>query len=391
MRSVKDIDIREKRVLIRCDFNVPMKNGRIEDDSRIKATLPTLQFLLDGGAKVIACSHLGKPKGERVTDLSLKPVADRLKELLDRPVTMASDCIGSEVSEQAAGLGAGQIMLLENLRFHHGETKNDPEFSRQLAELADVYVNDAFGVVHRAHASVAGVTEHFDTVSAGLLLTKEVEYLTMATAKPEHPYVLISGGAKVSSKIALLSNLMDKVDRIIIGGAMANTFRKAQGYGVGSSKIEEDMLDQAAAILDKAKQNRVSFYLPVDFLTGKDPETDTPGGVYPYQDIPAEEMLLDTGPASHTLFSEVLKEARTVVWNGPMGAFENPTFSQGSVGLAQTVAKLEATTIVGGGDTDSLIHKCGLQEQMSFISTGGGSFLEYLEGKELPGLKALEK
>jgi phosphoglycerate kinase len=389
MRSVKDMDVRNKRVLIRCDFNVPMKNGSIEDDSRIQATLPTLQYLLEQGARVVACSHLGKPKGERKAELSLAPVASRLGELLNREVHMAPDCIGPEVADQVAGLEPGQIMLLENLRFHGGETANEAEFSRQLAELADIYVNDAFGVVHRAHASVAGVTEHIDHRCAGLLLSKEVDYLTQATAQPEHPYVLISGGAKVSSKIGILTNLMDKVDRIIIGGAMANTFRKSQGYGVGSSKTEDDMLDQAAAILDKAKANRVSFYLPVDYVTGSDLEAASPGGVVPFQDVPGQEMILDTGPASHTLFSEVLKDAKTVVWNGPMGAFENPAFSQGSFGLAQTVAGLEATTIVGGGDTDSLIHKCGLQDKISFISTGGGSFLEYLEGKELPGLKAL--
>jgi phosphoglycerate kinase len=287
-------------------------------------------------------------------------------------------------------LKPGQILLLENLRFHPGETSNDQEFSKELASLAEVYVNDAFGVVHRAHASVHGVPQQFSQACAGFLLQKEVEYLTQALLEPEHPFVLISGGSKVSDKLGILQNLMPRVDRIIVGGAMSNTFRKAQGYPVASSKTEDELLSSARQLMDQAKEKAVSFYLPVDYVMAQDPKSQSPSGVFPFQDLSEQDMILDTGPATHTLFSEVLKDARTVVWNGPMGVFENPAFSQGSVGLAQSVASLDqALTIVGGGDTDALIHDCQLQDKVSFISTGGGSFLEFMEGKDLPGLHVL--
>ena len=389
MTYIDEVQLEGKRVLIRCDFNVPIKNGEIQDDSRIRAVLPTLRHILDQGGKLIACSHLGKPKGQTDTSLSLQPVAGRLSELLGQEVAMAPDCIGPEVESQVKQLQPGQALLLENLRFHSGETKDDPDFSRKLGALAEVYVNDAFGVVHRAHASVSGVTSHVEVACAGLLLKKEVQYLGKALANPDHPFVLISGGAKVSTKLGILNNLLDKVDRIIIGGAMANSFRKAEGYPVGSSFVEQELMGQAKQVMHKALEMGVSFYLPVDYVLGQSLEASTPMGIFPYQDLPEEGMILDTGPASHTLFSEVLKDAKTVVWNGPMGAFENPAFSQGSVGLAQSVAGLEALTIVGGGDTDALIHRCKLEQDIDFISTGGGSFLEFLEGKELPGLKAL--
>ncbi len=389
MTYIDEVQLEGKRVLIRCDFNVPIKNGEIQDDSRIRAVLPTLRHILDQGGKLIACSHLGKPKGQADTSLSLQPVAGRLSELLGQEVAMAPDCIGPEVESQVKQLQPGQALLLENLRFHSGETKDDPDFSRKLGALAEVYVNDAFGVVHRAHASVSGVTSHVEVACAGLLLKKEVQYLGKALANPEHPFVLISGGAKVSTKLGILNNLLDKADRIIIGGAMANSFRKAEGYPIGSSFVEQELMGQAKQVMHKALEMGVSFYLPVDYVLGESLEASTPMGIFPYQDLPEEGMILDTGPASHTLFSEVLKDAKTVVWNGPMGAFENPTFSQGSVGLAQSVAGLEALTIVGGGDTDALIHRCKLEQDIDFISTGGGSFLEFLEGKELPGLKAL--
>ncbi len=390
MRYVNEIDLKGKKVLVRLDFNVPLKDGKIQDDNRIKAALPTIKYLIDQGAKLILCSHLGKPKGKVVPDLSLTPVANRLSELLKKEVKMAPSVVGKETEALVENLKEKEILLLENLRFHPGETKNDPEFSKELAKLADVYVNDAFGVVHRAHASVVGVTEYIKEKCAGFLIKKEVEYLRDSLESPKRPFVLISGGAKVSTKIGVINNLILKVDRIIIGGAMANTFRKAQGYPIGKSLVEEDYLEEAKRILNKAKELNVGFYLPVDYVMGESPDAEKPSGVFPYQNIDQQSMILDTGPASHVLFSEVLKEAKTVVWNGPMGAFENPAFSQGSFGLAQSVSSVDGLVIVGGGDTDALIHKCNIQDKVSFISTGGGSFLEFLEGKELPGLKALE-
>ncbi|WP_461834400.1 phosphoglycerate kinase [Desulfothermus sp.] len=389
IRFIDKIDIKGKRVLGRFDFNVPLKDGEIQDDSRILAALDTIKYILDNGGRLIACSHLGKPKGKRVDELSLKPVARRLKELLDKDVKMADDCIGDQVLSMSNELKDGEILLLENLRFYKGETENDPEFSKELAKLADVYVNDAFGVVHRKHASVVGICDYVDVVCGGFLIKKEVEYLNNYLAKPEHPFVLIAGGVKVSTKLGLLNNLIDKVNTILIGGAMANTFRNAQGYPIGNSIYEKDLLDEALKIINKAKEKGVAFYLPVDYVMGKDINDQVPLGVFPYQNVDPEGKIFDTGPATHTLYSEVLKEAKTVVWNGPMGAFENPTFSQGSFGIAQSVAAVSGTTIVGGGDTDNLIHKCKLQDKITFISTGGGSFLEFLEGKQLPGLKAL--
>lgn len=389
MAYIDEINLQGKKVLVRLDFNVPIKDGVIQDDNRLKASLPTLQYILKQGGTIIACSHLGKPKGKFKEDLSLKPVAERLGELLEKDVIMAPDCIGSEVEAKTKDLQPGQVVLLENLRFHPGETENDPEFSKKLGQLADMFVNDAFGTVHRAHASVAGVPQYVQTASAGFLIKKEIQYLGNVLENPEHPFVLIAGGAKVSDKIGVFNNFLDKVDRIIVGGAMANTFRKAQGYSVSQSKVEDELLQTAKNIMDKAREKKVSFYLPVDYVLGKQPDSQMPTGVYPYQDLPQLEMILDIGPATHTLFSEALKESSTVVWNGPMGAFENPTFSQGSVGIAHTVAGLEATTIVGGGDTGSLLQKCQLENKITFISTGGGSFLEFLEGRQLPGLKAL--
>jgi len=389
MAFIDELTLEGKTVLVRLDLNVPLKEGEIQDDSRIRAALPTLEYLLQRADKVVACSHLGKPKGKRVPELSLQPVARRLGELLSRRVDLAPDCVGDEARKAIQNLESRGIILLENLRFHSGETENDPEFSRELASLADVYVNDAFGVVHRAHASVAGVVDHSPASGAGFLIKKEWEYLSKAMSNPDRPFVLISGGAKVSSKLGLLHNLMDRVDRILIGGAMASTFRKAEGYPVGNSLVEEDLIPKAKEIMDKAMDSGVSLYLPVDYMMGPDPDQEKTYGVFPFQDIRSDAMILDTGPATHTLFSETLKDAGTIVWNGPLGAFENPTYSQGSVGLAQTVANVSALTIAGGGDTDSLIHRCHMQDKIDFVSTGGGSFLELLEGKELPGLKAL--
>ncbi|MCF8029539.1 MAG: phosphoglycerate kinase [Desulfohalobiaceae bacterium] len=389
MPFIDEVHLEGKTVLLRLDLNVPLQDGVIQDDSRIRAAVPTLEYAIQRADKLVLCSHMGKPKGKRVPELSLQPVAKRIAELLEREVQLAPDCIGDEVRAMIQDLTPGGVLLLENLRFHPGETDNDPEFSRELASLADVYVNDAFGVVHRAHASVTGVVDHMDTACAGFLIQKEWRYLSKALSNPDRPFVLISGGAKVSSKLGLLQNFMDRADRILIGGAMACTFRKAEGYPVGKSLVEEDLIPQAKEILNKAWDKEVSLYLPVDYLMGPNAEQEKTYGVFPFQDIRSDAMILDTGPATHTLFSETLKDAGTIVWNGPMGAFENPTYSQGSVGLIQTVCNVDALTIAGGGDTDSLIHRCGMQNQIDFLSTGGGSFLELLEGKELPGLKAL--
>jgi phosphoglycerate kinase len=389
MKFIDEIEIKNKKILGRFDFNVPIKNGEIQDDSRIRAAIPTITYILKNGGRLIACSHLGKPKGKVVEELSLRPVAKRLEELLNKPVKMAPDCIGDEVISLVNSLKEGGLLLLENLRFHPGETENDPEFSRELSKLGDVYLNDAFGVVHRSHASVVGVTEHIKEVCAGFLIKKEVEYLSNYLKNPKRPFVLIAGGVKVSTKLGILNSLMDKVDRILIGGAMANTFRKSQGYPVGRSMVENDLIDDAKEIIERAKNKGVGFYLPVDYVLGKEINDEIPMGVYPYQNIDPEGKIFDIGPATHTLFAEVLKDAHTVVWNGPLGAFENPTFSQGSFGVAQSVAAVDGITIVGGGDTDNLIHGCNLQDKITFISTGGGSFLKFLEGKKLPGLKVL--
>ncbi|MCF8106622.1 MAG: phosphoglycerate kinase [Desulfohalobiaceae bacterium] len=389
MAFIDAAQLDKKRVLIRLDLNVPLQDGLIQDDSRIREALPTIKHVLKMNGIPILCSHLGKPKGERNQGLSLQPVAKRLSQLLEREIKMAPDCIGSEVKDLVNRLEPGEVLLLENLRFHSGETKNDKEFSRQLAELGDVFVNDAFGVVHRKHASVVGVVDYAPASYGGFLLKKETEYLRKALLNPDRPFVLIAGGAKVSTKLGVLSNLADKVDRVIVGGAMANTFLKAQGFGTGLSLVEPELQDDALQIMNRTKKNKVSFYFPVDFVTGRDVKASQPSGIHPYQDIPAQDMMLDIGPASHTLFAEALKDAKTVIWNGPMGAFENPVFSQGSFGMAETVAGVQGTTIIGGGDTDSLVHKSGVHESISFISTGGGSFLEFMEGKELPGLKVL--
>ena len=391
MLFLDQVDIQGKRVLMRVDYNVPLDDGVITDDNRIRASLPTINYILDKGASLVLCSHLGKPKGKKKPKLSLKPVAERLQELLDRDVIMAPDCIGEEVFALAQNLKPGQVMLLENLRFHPGEQKNDPDFARELAKMGEVYVNDAFGVAHRAHASVVGVVKNISVCCAGLLLEKEWKYLSRALQNPERPFVAVSGGAKVSSKLGILNSLLDKVDCLLIGGAMANTFLRAQGVNMGRSLVEEDLIPEAREILAKARQKGVSLYLPVDFIAGTGPDGEIGSGVCPYQDIPREEMALDIGPATHILFTEALKCARTVVWNGPMGAFENSHFAMGSKNLAETIASLDALTIVGGGDTDALIHKAGLTGKFSFISTGGGSFLQFLEGRELPAFKALEE
>ncbi|WP_462323628.1 phosphoglycerate kinase [Desulfoplanes sp.] len=390
MRFIDTVDIQGKRLLIRVDYNVPLSDGMITDDNRIRASLPTLELALEQGCSLVLCSHLGKPKGEVVPGLSLAPVARRLGELLGQEVGMAPDCTGGAAQKMVEGLNPGGVLMLENLRFHAGEKQNDPAFCHELAQGVDAYVNDAFGVSHRAHGSVVGVLEHVDQCCGGLLLKKEWEYLGEALKDPKRPFVAIAGGAKVSSKLGVLQTLLDRVDRMLIGGAMANTFIKAQGYGVGISKVEDDLLDEARAIMARAKERGVGLYLPVDAILGDGPHGEMTAGVCPYQDVPDKEMILDIGPATSALFAEGIRDAATIVWNGPMGAFENKFFSQGSFNLAMGVAQSNALSIVGGGDTDAIIHTLGIEDKISFISTGGGAFLEFLQGKELPAFKALQ-
>ena len=395
MRFLDEMTVDGKRLFIRVDYNVPMKDGVISDDSRIKASLPTLELALSKGTSLVLCSHLGKPKGTPDPKFSLAPAAKRLSELLGRPVAFAPDCIGPEVEKMVAGMKPGDVLLLENLRFHAGEEKGDPEFAKALAKLGEVYVNDAFGTAHRPHASVSGVPAVMAACCGGLLLKKEWEFLGKALENPVRPYVAVTGGAKVSSKLAVLTHLLGKVDSLIIGGAMANTFLKAQGLETGKSLVENDLLDEARSILVKAKEKGVRIALPVDFVISMD--ADKPmgemeaSGTVDAKAVPAGAVALDIGPASLKLFADVLATAKTVIWNGPMGAFENPAFAAGTLGVAKVLAGLDAVTVIGGGDTDSAVHASGLAGKMSFISTGGGASLEFMEGKELPAFKALRE
>jgi phosphoglycerate kinase len=392
MKNIRDLDIKEKRVLIRVDFNVPLdEHGNITDDTRIRGVLPTINYALDEQAKIIIMSHLGRPDGQPQEKFSLAPAAKRLSRLLDKEVKLAPDCIGPEVESMAGALSSGDILLLENLRFHNEEKKNDPEFCEKLAKLAEVYVNDAFAVAHRAHASVVGVVEFFKECGAGFLLQKEMDYFNRSVGNPSRPLVAIVGGAKVSSKLGALRNMMDRVDKMIIGGAMANTFLKAQGYEVGASKIEDDLLDTANELVDKAQKQGVKLYLPVDCIVADrfDPKAETKRTTV--QEVPRNWMILDIGPASTMLFGEALEDARTIIWNGPMGAFEMDAFSRGTMAMVQKLATSHALTIVGGGDTDVAVHRAGESSNISYISTGGGAFLMLMEGKELPGVTALEQ
>ncbi|MBI4804020.1 MAG: phosphoglycerate kinase [Desulfovibrio sp.] len=395
MRFLDEMTVDGKRLFVRVDYNVPMKDGAITDDTRIKASIPTLELALSKGTSLVLCSHLGKAKGAPDPKFSLAPAAKRLSELLGRPVAFAPDCIGPEVEKMAAAMKPGDVLLLENLRFHAGEEKGDPEFAKALAKLGEVYVNDAFGTAHRPHASVSGVPAVMSACCGGLLLKKEWEFLGKALENPVRPYVAVTGGAKVSSKLAVLTHLLGKVDSLIIGGAMANTFLKAQGLETGKSLVENDLLDEARSILAKAKEKGVRIALPVDFVISMD--ADKPmgemkaSGTVDAKAVPAGAVALDIGPASLKLFTEVLATAKTVVWNGPMGAFENPAFAAGTLGVAKVLAGLDAVTVIGGGDTDAAVHASGLAEKMSFISTGGGASLEFMEGKELPAFKALRE
>ena len=390
MKTLKDIELSGKRVLVRVDFNVPMdENGAITDDLRIQMVLPTLQYLVVQKARVILCTHMGRPKGQRVAKFSLAPVAARTAELLGQPVPLVGDCIGSDVSKAVASLADGDCLMLENLRFYPQEEKNDPDFSRQLASLADVYVNDAFAVSHRAHASVVGVTEYVGIKAAGFLLQKEMDYFHRAMDNPQRPLVAIVGGAKVSGKLEALRNMLGRVDRLIIGGAMANTFLKSQGFGVGASRVEDELLGIAAELLRQAREKQVKVYLPVDVIAADGFSPDAVCKQVTIQDVPEKWMALDIGPASVICFNEVLADARTIVWNGPMGAFEMDAFARGTMAMAHTVASSHALSVIGGGDSNAAVKQSGEAENISYMSTGGGAFLELMEGKELPGIKAL--
>ena len=389
-KTVKDLDVKGKKVLCRCDFNVPQDKatGAITDDKRIVAALPTLKYLLEQGAAVIACSHLGKPKGERKESLTLAPVAKRLSELLGCEVIFANDTIGEDAKAKAAALQPGQIMLLENLRFDIREEKNDPEFAKALADMADLYVSDAFGTVHRAHASTAGVAAYLPAVS-GFLIEKELEIMGGALANPKRPLVAILGGAKVSSKIGVINNLLDIADTIIIGGGMAYTFIKAMGGTVGTSLLEEDRLDYCKEMMAKAKEKGVKFLLPVDTLCAAESSPDATPELVDTMAIPDDRMGMDIGPKTIALFSDAVKDAGTVIWNGPMGVFEFPAFAEGTRALAKALAETNAITIVGGGDSAAAVAQLGFADKMTHISTGGGASLEFLEGKELPGVACL--
>ncbi|MBN1148086.1 MAG: phosphoglycerate kinase [Anaerolineales bacterium] len=385
-RSITDIDVQGKRVLVRVDFNVPIKEGQVTDDTRIRAALPTLEYLLDRGAALILCSHLGRPKGGPDPQFSMRPTAERLSELLNKPVSFAGDCIGPVAEEAANKIKPGDVLVLENTRFHDGEKKNDPEVARQMASLADVYVNDAFGSAHRAHASTEGVTRYLPAVG-GFLMEKEIEYLGNAIANPKRPFIAILGGAKVSDKIGVIRNLMGQADYILIGGGMANTFFKAQGYPIGDSLVEDEALDTARELVDAAGSR---LRLPVDVVIADSFDEGAKSKVIAMGPVPDGWRIMDIGPETVEAYKKVLEGAGTVVWNGPMGVFEFPRFAKGTFGVAEAVARSRAVSIVGGGDSVAAINRSGLQDQITHISTGGGASLEMLEGKVLPGLAALQ-
>lgn len=389
-KTIEDIDVSGKKVFVRCDFNVPQdENCNITDDIRIVAALPTIQYLIKNKAKVILCSHLGRPKGEFNMKYSLAPVAKRLSELLDKQVLLTKDVIGENAKSAVSQMKDGDVVLLENVRFHKEEERNDAEFAKQLASLADIFVNDAFGTAHRAHASTAGVADYLPAV-AGYLIKKEIDFMGKALAAPERPFVAILGGAKVSDKIGVIENLIDKVDTLIIGGGMAYTFFKAQGYGVGTSICEDDKVDLAKSLMQKAQQKGVKLLLPEDTVVGKEFKADTENKTVASNQIPDGWMGLDIGTATDGKFSQEIKNAKTVIWNGPMGVFEFPEFAKGTKAIAIAVAESGALSIIGGGDSAAAVEQMGFADKMSHISTGGGASLEFLEGKELPGIECLE-
>ena len=389
-KTVKDVDVRSKRVLVRVDYNVPLDaNGNVSDDKRITASLPTINYLLEQGARIILCSHLGRPKGEVKKEFSLAPVAKRLKELLPNVnIYFASDCIGEEAQQKAAALKDGEILLLENLRFHKEEEKNDPEFAKKLASLAEIYVSDAFGTVHRAHASTAGVAAYLPAV-AGFLIGKELSIMGGALENPERPFVAILGGAKVADKIGVITNLLNKCDTLLIGGGMAYTFFKAMGYEIGDSLLDAESIDLAKQLMETAKQKGVKLLLPVDTVVAKAFAADAEHMTVAANAIPAGWQGLDIGEKTRELFAAEIKNAKTVIWNGPMGVFELPEFAKGTEAVAKACAECGGTTIIGGGDSASAVKKLGYADKMTHISTGGGASLEFLEGKVLPGVAAL--
>ncbi len=388
--SIRDVDLKGKLVFMRVDFNVPLNDAaEITDDTRIKASLPTILYALDQGAKLVLASHLGRPKGKPNPKMSLQPAAERLASLLNKPVNFASDCVGPQAEKAVAELKDGSVLLLENLRFHPEEKANDPAFAKQLAGNAEVYINDAFGSAHRAHASTEGIAHHVAVRGAGLLMEKELDYLGKALQNPQHPYVAIVGGAKVSDKIKFLQNLIEFADTILIGGAMAYTFLKAQGHEIGLSRCEEDKLDLARELLEQARQKNVNFRLPVDHVVTDKLDAASKAEAIDSVDIPADRLGVDIGPKTRAEYAASIKEAKTIIWNGPMGVFEIDQFAQGTMEVGRAVAASEAVSIVGGGDSVAAVHKAGIEDSISHISTGGGASLEFLSGLQLPGVEAL--
>ncbi|WP_010676553.1 phosphoglycerate kinase [Bacillus timonensis] len=388
-KSVRDIDVKGKRVFCRVDFNVPMQEGQVTDETRIRAALPTIEYLRKEGAKVILASHLGRPKGKAVDELRLDPVAKRLGEHLGIEVHKTNEAYGPEVEQAISEMNEGDVLLLENVRFYPGEEKNDPELAKQFAALADVYVNDAFGAAHRAHASTAGIAEHLPAV-AGFLMEKELEVLGKALSNPERPFTAIVGGAKVKDKIGVIENLLDKVDNLIIGGGLAYTFVKAQGHEIGKSLLEEDKMDLANEFVKKAKEKGVNFYMPVDVRVADDFSNDANIKIVPINEIPSDWEALDIGPKTAEIYRDVIQKSKLVIWNGPMGVFELDAFSNGTKAVAQALADATDTySVIGGGDSAAAVEKFGLADKMSHISTGGGASLEFMEGKELPGVVLL--
>ena len=388
-KSVDDINVKGKKVLVRCDFNVPLQDGKITDENRLVASLPTIKKLIADGGRIILCSHLGKPKGEPKPELSLAPVAVRMSELLGQEVKFAADpeVVGPNARAAVAAMKDGDVVLLENTRYRKEETKNGEAFSKDLASLCEVFVNDAFGTAHRAHCSNVGVTQYVDTAVVGYLMQKEIDFLGNAVNNPERPFIAILGGSKVSSKISVINNLLDKVDTLIIGGGMAYTFAKAQGNEVGKSLLEEDYLQYSLDMIKKAEEKGVKLLLPVDTVVAKEFANDAPSRVVEGS-MAADEMGLDIGPKTCALYAEAVKDAKTVVWNGPMGVFEMPNFAKGTIAVAEALAETDAVTIIGGGDSAAAVNQLGFGDKMSHISTGGGASLEFLEGKELPGVAA---
>jgi phosphoglycerate kinase len=392
IRTVDQLDLSGKRTLVRVDFNVPMdKSGNVTDVTRLQAALPTIRAAVEKGAKTILLSHLGRPKGKRVPEMSLAPVAPRLSTLLGKPVSFVPDCVGEEAEKAVAAMKPGDVLLLENVRFHAEEEKNDEGFGKRLAALCDVYVNDAFATAHRGHASNVAILKFVRERAAGLLMKDEIAYFEKALVSPARPLIAVFGGAKISGKIEAINNVLGKVDKILIGGAMANTFFAALGYGVGKSLCEMEMVETARQVLSGAASRKVRLYLPVDVVVADRLDAASATRTVPAQEIPEGMMALDVGPASSLLFREALQDAKTIVWNGPMGAFETAPFAAGTLSIMRALAESDATTIVGGGDTDTALHKAGLFSRMSYVSTGGGAFLELLEGKRLPGIAALEE